>query len=92
LRLVILLDAEPLARIAPPEARLKKVLNWVVRHSLAAIQHHAGTEVSQTRLELQGILLRKTPLGRGRAIFRSVMSERWRGCQRASPVKNTSPK
>jgi hypothetical protein len=36
--LVILLDAEPLARITPPEARLKQVLNWVARHDLAATQ------------------------------------------------------
>ena len=32
LRLVVLLDAEPLARIAPSEARLKQVWDGIVRH------------------------------------------------------------
>jgi hypothetical protein len=39
--LVILLYTEPLARITPPEARLKQVLNWVARHDLAATQRLA---------------------------------------------------
>ena len=32
LRLVVLLDAEPLARIAPSEARLEQVWDGIVRH------------------------------------------------------------